>query len=118
MLDFRIGSLASFSTRSPDICFIPHSGIKADIAGGRQRSHPDSCGKLRSIRSPRRLMRASRWDGEPQRTGGLEIDREGELPQRSAKKAGTFRWLNRWLTWERPTIRTKSLMISGRSGRI
>ena len=34
------------------------------------------------------------------------------------QKNGTFRWLNRWLTRVRPPIRRKSLMITGRSGRI
>src|SRR4051794_26069329 len=41
-----------------------------------------------------------------------------ERPQQSAKKAGMFRWLKRWLTRERPKIRRKNLMKSGRSGRI
>jgi hypothetical protein len=36
----------------------------------------------------------------------------------SSKTAGSFRWLNRWLTWVRPTTRRKSLRIHGRSGRI
>src|SRR5260370_23036203 len=34
------------------------------------------------------------------------------------KKTGMFLWLNLWLTLEPPAIRRKSLMISGRSGRI
>src|SRR5215217_2701637 len=37
---------------------------------------------------------------------------------RLAKKPGTFLVLNLVLTWEQAAIRTKSLMISGRSGRI
>ncbi len=41
----------------------------------------------------------------------------GQL-RRLVKRAGMFRGLKRWLTRERPTIRRKNLMISGRSGRI
>ena len=37
---------------------------------------------------------------------------------RSAKRVGTFQWSNRWLTREQPAIRTKSPVITGRSGRI
>jgi hypothetical protein len=32
------GSLASVSTRSPNVCLSPNSGTKADIAGGRRRA--------------------------------------------------------------------------------
>lgn len=35
-----------------------------------------------------------------------------------AEKRGMFRWSNRWLTRERPPMRTKNLRKSGRSGRI
>jgi hypothetical protein len=49
-------------------------------------------------------------------TGRQEVIRQSA--GRSARKTGTFLMLNLVLTWEPVPIRTKSLTITGRSGRI
>ena len=57
------GSIASFGTRSPNVCLFPNSGGRADISGPQLRAFPDSCTAARDCHSITSSARASNGGG-------------------------------------------------------
>jgi hypothetical protein len=114
-----IGSRVSLSV-------LPREAMRVERVAGKGYTTLEAINEMRKSR--RVQAREFGYNVKPRyRHGKLiaqaaGIIKDGErhtgLPRPLVKRAGMFRWLKRWLTRERSTIRRKNLMIFGRSGRI